>query len=132
MSKDQQVAEQRSDANIGSVGVYVTGFVLSLALTLVAYLLVSRHESSHHLAIPHGLLIGLVTGLAVTQLLVQLIFFLHMDNESKPRWNLTVLLFAVLVLVIVVFGSLWIMNNLDYHMSDPHQINEYLRHQNDL
>lgn len=55
-------------------------------------------------------------GFAISQLLVQLIFFLHLGRESKPRWNILVFLFAALVVLIVVVGSLWIMNNLDYHM----------------
>jgi cytochrome o ubiquinol oxidase operon protein cyoD len=60
------------------------------------------------------------------------VFFLHLGRESKPRWNLNALLFAVLVVVIIVFGSLWIMHNLNYHMQNPQQINKYLRSQGDL
>jgi cytochrome o ubiquinol oxidase operon protein cyoD len=49
--------------------------------------------------------------------MVQLVFFLHLGGEGKPRWRLTAFLFMLLVLVILVFGSLWIMYNLDYHMT---------------
>ena len=55
---------------------------------------------------------------AVMQLLIQLIFFLHLNSESKPRWNLTVFLFIILIVGILVIGTLWIMYNLDYNMMD--------------
>jgi heme/copper-type cytochrome/quinol oxidase subunit 4 len=56
----------------------------------------------------------LVGSLAIAQLITQLLFFLHLEKEPKPRWNLLVLSFAVTVAVILVFGSLWIMQNLNY------------------
>ena len=58
-------------------------------------------------------LVGALAALAVAQLMVQLVFFLHLGTESKPRWNLTVVLFALMVVVILVFGSLWIMKNIN-------------------
>jgi len=45
-----------------------------------------------------------------------LIFFLHLGIESKPRWNLLVFYFMVVVLAILLYGSFWIMSNLDYRM----------------
>ncbi len=92
----------------GSVAGYCLGFGLSLALTLAAYYLTTRQ-------LAHGwALIFDLAGLAVIQLFVQLVCFLHLGRESRPRWNLTVLLFAAMVVGILVFGSLWIMNNLSY------------------
>jgi cytochrome o ubiquinol oxidase operon protein cyoD len=124
----------KSDQEIshGSIRSYIAGFGLSLMLTLTAYFLVLRHVNSHHVAISHSTLMFMLTGTALVQLIVQLIFFLHLDRESKPRWNLTVLFFAVTVVVIVVFGSLWIMNNLNYHHPSDDQINKYIRSQGDL
>lgn len=89
---------------------YVIGFVLSIILTLVAYILVVNHVMSG------AGLVAVIVGLAIIQLFVQLFFFLHLGEESKPRWNLMSLLFAAMVVIIVVFGSLWIMNNLNYNM----------------
>lgn len=88
---------------------YILGFGLSLALTLTAYFAVANHWTSG------GALVALIVVLAMTQLIVQLLFFLHLGQENKPRWNLTTFWFAVIVLVIVVAGSLWIMKNLNYH-----------------
>src|SRR6266496_5803873 len=107
-------SDNHPKAFAGTLRVYTVGFVLSLILTLVAYFIVSRHVNTHHVAIAHSLLIFMIVGMAIIQMMVQLVFFLHLDSEPKPRWNLTVMLFAALVVLIVVFGSLWIMNNLDY------------------
>ncbi len=51
---------------------------------------------------------------AVLQLVVQLYYFLHMSEEARPRWNLQVLCFALVVVAIVVGGTLWIMYNLSH------------------
>ena len=44
--------------------------------------------------------------------------FLHLGQEDKPRYQLTAFNFMVLVVLILVFGSIWIMQNLDYHHAD--------------
>lgn len=99
---------------------YVTGYVLSIIFTIVPYFLVVNNVVEGW-----GLVLALA-GFAIAQLFVQLIFFLHLGRESKPRWNLLVLLFAVLVVVILVFGSLWIMKNLNYHSMTPKDTDNYL------
>jgi cytochrome o ubiquinol oxidase operon protein cyoD len=118
MSKDIEIKNTQYGAGKGTLTTYIVGFLLSLELTIAAYLLVSRHVHSHHAAFSHKYLIAMLIGLAVSQLMVQLVFFLHLSRESKPRWNLTVFSFAILVVLIVVIGSLWIMNNLNYHHGD--------------
>lgn len=101
---------------------YTIGFVLSIILTLGAYyLVVEKILAGRELA-------AAIVGLAVLQLFVQLLFFLHLGSESKPRWNLMVFLFAALVVVIVVFGSIWIMDNLDYHMM-PEEMDHHMLEQ---
>jgi cytochrome o ubiquinol oxidase operon protein cyoD len=89
---------------------YVVGFGLSLLTTFDAYLLVTR-------GLLHGKgLVMSLAALAITQLVVQLLCFLHLGKEPKDRLRLWSLLFAALVVMIVVFGSIWIMDNLNYHM----------------
>ena len=58
----------------------------------------------------------------------RLYFFLHLGKETKPRWKLYVFGFMVSVVLIIVFGSIWIMNNLNYRMT-PAQINQYMNSQ---
>jgi cytochrome o ubiquinol oxidase operon protein cyoD len=97
-----------TEAGHGSVRTYTTGFVLSVSLTIVAFIAAGTH------AIHGWTLVGVLLLLAVIQLFIQLVFFLHLNRESKPRWNRTALAFAAMVVLVIVFGSLWIMKNLAY------------------
>ncbi|MBW4062043.1 cytochrome o ubiquinol oxidase subunit IV [Candidatus Saccharibacteria bacterium] len=105
---------------------YVTGFGLSLVLTLAAYLLVTGRLFSNQV------LIYLIAALALIQFGVQMVFFLHLGQESRPRWKLLVMGFMVMVVVILVVGSIWIMNNLSYHSLSPSQVNTYIHNQDGL
>lgn len=109
----------------GSPMSYAIGYLLSIALTLIAFAFVGKHISSNHQNYSHRTLVLWISGLAVAQLLIQLLFFLHLHQEKKPRWNLTIFAFMLLVLSIIVVGSLWIMHNLDYHMT-PHEVETYI------
>jgi cytochrome o ubiquinol oxidase operon protein cyoD len=104
-----------------SIGAYITGFALSMYLTIFAYLVVTHHLWSNHL------LLWIIAGLAVIQFFVQSIFFLHLGSETRPRWNLLVFGCMIVVVLILVFGSVWIMNNLDYHHMAPAELKTYLR-----
>lgn len=91
---------------------YITGFVLSIALTIVPVLLLWAHEANHHAFPTHAMMYAAFVLFAILQLFVQLSFFLHMGEEARPRLNLMALCFALLVVGIVVGGTLWIMDNL--------------------
>lgn len=124
MSEPKAIVAKHETAH-GTVRSYTVGFVLSLLLTMTAYLLVT-HNLLHDWS-----LIYVLAMLAVAQLMVQLVCFLHLGRESRPRWNLTAALFAVMVVGIVVFGSLWIMKNLQYnhtHNLSPDQTNQFIIH----
>lgn len=110
-----KAAKDFSEASKGTVYTYVIGYALSLALTGTAFWLAHKHVASHHSFPTDTYLFWALSALALTQLFVQLIFFLHLDRESKPRWNSVVLAFAAVVVVILVGGSIWIMTNLNYH-----------------
>lgn len=128
-----RVVYAEHEAGQGSLKTYVVGFLVSMLLTLTAFAFVYIHVHSQHETFSHGLLVPLIIVLAVTQLFVQLRFFLHVGRESKPRWNFMALIFALIVVLIVVVGSLWIMHNLNYRMmSSPERVNQYLKSQGDL
>lgn len=108
------------------VAQYVGGFVSALILTFVAYWLVTSK------VIEGGWLIALLMGLAVVQFIVQLVFFLHVGSKTRSRWNLTALSFMLIILIVIVAGSLWIMNNLNYNMMmTPEQMEDYMNVQRD-
>lgn len=112
---------------------YIVGFVLSLALTLVAYEVVVDYQ--HGSLYSHDTRLLIIAALAITQLMVQLVFFLNVADEGKPRWNLMMLMFAGMVIFILVAGSLWIMHNLNYNMTQRKsttQVNNYLSSQDGL
>ena len=113
---EQKAALRRQVVN------YLVGFVSALVLSAAAFWLVTSQ------IVDGAWLIAVLIGLAVLQLVVQLVFFLHVGSESRPRWNLTALLFMLIMLVVIVAGSLWIMNNLNYNMMmTPEQMEEYMK-----
>ncbi len=115
----------QTESSQGSMTTYTVGFALSIAFSLLAYFL-----AVHHL-LGRRLLIASVSLLAVVQFIVQLVFFLHLGRETKPRWKLVTFCFMIGVVLIIVFGSIWIMTNLNYHMTQS-QIKTYLQSQDGL
>lgn len=112
-------AKQRSVRSI--LGSYITGFILSILLTLTAYVSIANASLGSQT-------VAIIIGLAVTQLLVQLIFFMHLGRGRSARLNLVIFGFMLTVIGIVVIGSLWIMENLDYNMM-PADMDEYMMEQ---
>lgn len=99
---------------------YLFGFASSVSLTLAAYMLVVRHVFNVEL------IMALVGVLAIAQLIIQLLFFLHVGQELRPRWKLLALIFMIVIVLIFVLGSLWIMANLDNNMMRSGGVNKYL------
>lgn len=86
---------------------YITGFIGSFFLTALSFSLAAMKLFSSRI------LIAILIFLAIAQAFVQLFFFMHLGKEAKPRWMILVFYFMVLVLLIVVFGSLWIIFDLN-------------------
>ena len=93
-------------AAYGTYKTYITGFLLSIIITVIAFCLVGFSMLST------AALYITISILALIQLYVQLVFFLHLSTDSKARWNFISFIFAVIVVLILVVGSLWIMFNL--------------------
>lgn len=105
---------------------YTIGFILSLVLTIVAYYyVVARGDNP--------LLLIVLAILAIVQMIVQLVFFLHLGEEAAPRYKLSSFIFMAVVLGIVVIGSLWIMVNLNQNMMhmSPNEKTNYMTSRND-
>ena len=92
----------------GSFRSYMTGFVLSVILTAIPFAVVMGGGFESRL-----LTAAVVVGLAVVQILVHMVYFLHMNTRSDEGWTMMALIFTVVILVIVLAGSLWVM----YHMN---------------
>ena len=99
-----------------SVRGYLVGFVLATALTCVSFYL-ARSSLVWTPSIPIALSV-----LAVAQMGVHLVFFLHMTSGPDNVNNLMALAFGLLIVMLLVFGSLWIMGHLNHNMLPMDQI----------
>ena len=89
---------------------YVVGYGGSLVLTLVVFIIAYVFG----IETPGVYLTIGVLGLA--QLIVQLVYFLHIDRRRSSREDLDLVLFSTLVLLIIIVGTVWIMGNLSVRM----------------
>ncbi|MCH9643539.1 MAG: cytochrome o ubiquinol oxidase subunit IV [Gammaproteobacteria bacterium] len=105
-----QNAMTKYGTRLKTVKSYLLGLVLSLIFTCASFLLVGKHllkDSSLYIAI---------TIFAIAQLIAQVACFLRMTATKDGRWNTMPFLFTILIVAVLVFGSLWIMYNLNYNM----------------
>lgn len=110
-----------------SLKTYIIGFVLSLTLTLMAFGAVKLHEMLGRSLETHPFVIPVILVFALIQLAVQLIFFLHLVKEDKPRWNLFFFISTFGLILMIVIASVWILNNLNYNMM-PMETTEFIIH----
>jgi cytochrome o ubiquinol oxidase operon protein cyoD len=90
---------------------YLTGFVLAVILTAIPFWLVmSKVIGSSTLTAIVILAIGVV------QIVVHMIYFLHMNGKAEGGWTLLALLFTLVLVVITLSGSLWVMYHLNHNM----------------
>ncbi|UVI27785.1 cytochrome o ubiquinol oxidase subunit IV [Paenibacillus spongiae] len=89
----------------GSFKSYLIGFLLSIVLTIIPLVAILNDLVEGNAAMA----VLLIT--AVLQFLVQLLFFMHLREEDKPRYNLMTLIFGLVIVVTIVAGSIWIMTN---------------------
>jgi cytochrome o ubiquinol oxidase operon protein cyoD len=95
----------------GSLSGYLTGFVLSVILTAVPFWLVMTG------AIADNQTTALVImALAGVQIIVHMVFFLHMGPRVEGGWSLMALIFTIVLVVIALAGSLWVMYHLNANM----------------
>lgn len=102
----------------GTMKSYVIGFILSLIFTFIPYYLVKYQILSG------SSLLIMILGFAVLQLIVQVIFFLHLGRGPKPNWNLFFFIATVGIILVVVGGSIMIMSNLYRNMTPLDQVSK--------
>lgn len=95
----------------GTVGGYATGFILSVLLTAGSFGVVLYGG----ILSPQASLVALAV-LALVQVVVHLVYFLHMNNSSSQRWNVMAFCYTVVTAVILIGGSMWIMHNVSMNM----------------
>ncbi|MBB5222416.1 cytochrome o ubiquinol oxidase operon protein cyoD [Amaricoccus macauensis] len=95
----------------GTFQSYVTGFVLAVILTVIPFFLVMARpiESAGYTA-------AIVLFCALLQILVHMVFFLHMTPKAEDGWLLLSTIFTIVLVVITLAGSLWIVFHLNNNM----------------
>lgn len=98
-------------ASHGSRRTYLIGFGLSVLLTAIPFWLVmtGAQDSKQLLAFA-------ITALAIVQIVVHMVYFLHMNARVEGGWSLLALIFTLILVVITLSGSLWVMYHLNVNM----------------
>jgi cytochrome o ubiquinol oxidase operon protein cyoD len=94
---------------------YLLGLFLAVLLTAASFYVVDTH-----LIWGPGIPTALVV-LAVAQIGVHLVFFLHITTDPDNTNNMLALAFGLLIVILIIAGSLWIMNNLNANMLPSYQ-----------
>ena len=90
---------------------YLTGFVLSVVLTAIPFWLVMGHV----IASP-ATTAWVILAFAAVQIVVHMVYFLHMNAKSENGWTLLALIFTLVLVVIALAGSLWVMHHMNANM----------------
>ncbi len=98
-------------ASHGSLQGYVTGFLLSVVLTATPFWLVMGKVFERP-----GATAAILLGFAAVQIVVHMVYFLHMNAKSEGGWTLLALIFTLVLVVIALSGSLWVMYHLNENM----------------
>ncbi len=98
----------------GSVKEYVTGLCLSIVLTLIPFGLVLYSNMAT------GSVMTIIILCAIAQLLVQAIFFLHMNGSSSQAWNTTSAIYTIFTVLFFIIGTIWIFSHANHNMIMGH------------
>jgi cytochrome o ubiquinol oxidase operon protein cyoD len=101
-------------ADHGSIKSYLIGFLLSVILTAIPFWLVMDNIIAKPKAAAMVLLV-----FAAIQIVVHMIYFLHMNSRAEGGWSMLALIFTTVLVVIVLSGSIWVMYHLNHNMM-PH------------
>jgi cytochrome o ubiquinol oxidase operon protein cyoD len=108
---------------ISGIRAYLIGLALAILLTVTSF----WAADTHLLWVP-GIPIGLAV-LAVAQMGIHLVFFLHVTTGPDNTNNVLALAFGILIVALVIGGSLWIMAHLNLNMMLPGDVtNLQLQH----
>ena len=103
----------------GSLRDYLIGFALSVVLTAVPFWLVMGDvlESRQLTAF-------VIMAFAMVQIVVHIVFFLHMTSRVEEGWSLMALIFTLIIIVIALAGSLWVMHHLNTNTMPFHDMRQ--------
>lgn len=104
----------------GTVSSYIVGFVLAAILTVIPFYMAMTGT-------PNFLILVVF---AVVQVVVHIVCFLHVDASKGQRWNLMSFIFAIVTILIIVVGSVWVMDNtMKKMMTDKQHHSMHMLHE---
>ena len=90
---------------------YVTGFLLSVVLTAIPFWLIMGKVIANP-----GMAAAVILAFAAVQIVVHMVYFLHMNTKSEGGWNMLALIFTLVLVVITLAGSMWVMHHMNSNM----------------
>jgi cytochrome o ubiquinol oxidase operon protein cyoD len=108
---DAELHSHGDEHGHGSLRGYLVGFILSAILTIIPFWLVMSGalESRQATAL-------VIIAMAVAQILVHTVCFLHVNTHGEGGWTLMAYVFTAVLVLITIGGSLWIMYHLNTNM----------------
>jgi cytochrome o ubiquinol oxidase subunit IV len=117
------ITPEAQERTLSDFAIYTVGLTLAVLLTATSFWVANTS-----LLWPPGIPIGLVV-LAIAQMGVHLVFFLHITTGPDNTNNVLALAYGMLIVFLVVVGSLWIMTNLnDNLMPSSELMNLHMQH----
>ncbi len=107
---------EREEGRSSGVLVYTVGLLGAVILTATSF-----WAANTSMLWGPGVALGLAV-LAIAQMGVHLVFFLHITTGPDNTNNVLALAFGILIVSLVVIGSLWIMANLNDAMMPPAEL----------
>jgi cytochrome o ubiquinol oxidase operon protein cyoD len=95
----------------GTLKSYSVGFLLSVILTAIPFWLVMGQVFPSH-----STTAIVILAFAAVQIVVHMVYFLHMNTRSEGGWTMLALIFTLVLVVITLSGSLWVMYHLNHNM----------------
>ena len=97
---------------------YAIGFLLSVVLTAIPFWLVMAK------VLPPEATKFIIVGFAAVQMVVHMIYFLHLNAKVEGGWSMLALVFTAALVVIMLAGSIWVMYHMNTNMMpmDPHTV----------
>jgi cytochrome o ubiquinol oxidase subunit IV len=113
------IDHHHDDVAHGSLKSYLIGFGLSVVLTAIPFYLVMTGALDSK-----QLTAFAIMALAAVQIVVHMVYFLHMNAKSENGWTLMALIFTIVIVLIALSGSLWVMYHLNVNMMPGHDMSQ--------
>lgn len=122
---EDRLPGEPSEAGPGALRAEIRGYLLGLGLSILLTI-ASFWALGTHLLYPPSIMMAIVV-LAVAQMGIHLVFFLHLTTDPDNLNNALALAFGVLIVGLIVFGSVWVMNHLNHNMMPDLQLMQMQR-----